>query len=463
MRVTTQDGFRWLISNATTLPANALTRSLSPMIDGFLIQVHAADNSSGFIASDTTVCTVSPCTQTNDFTALDTAIATLVGLTCGNLLHNNAGHSCYVNFELGAMSNGNTFNKDTPAWVYSQPWATTVGSSVQDALFCSSVPQDGTASPAPPASAVANLTSNNCGAGVACTPATLSGGMAVPWEAPFAAFQKGWLLQFFQHLATVSYLANVKYFSVSIGVGTENGFICETQAGVAGTLAESVVAPATDAGLKTAFINGLTSYFAYAASVSQSLNLPFALIARFSMANTLTAATATDPTWATSEVAIAIPYANVAGGVGVGSNGWKNYSGTNGSDLINIVGAGAGCVVGNSPACTSNNWSKAIASIIGKGFKYIIAQNCNNSDPGGALAHCDDALASGTGTQADSLWQWFSLAGFAGVNVIELGQKDIQCIANLTPLSPCASGNAIQLAYAGAAIAWARGYIPINH
>lgn len=461
-RVTQDGSYRWIIATPMFSPITATEQSLAPYTDGWLIQLHAGDGSVGFIATDTTNCTVAPCIQTNSFTTLDsymTAASSFATLTCGATLHNNAGHPCYINFELQLMSNPNIYNKDTPAWVFDQPWATTVGSAVQDSIFCASFPQNGSASPASPASAVASLNSNNCGAGSsACTAATLSGGMPAPWETPFLAYAKGWLQQFFSYLKTASYLSQVKYFTVSIGVGTENDWICETQTGVAGTLSESIVTPATDAGLKTAFTTALTGFYNYAASTRQSLGLNFSLIARFAMANTLTAGVATDPTWAVAEVANAANFANT----GVGSNGWKNYSGTNGSDLINIVGAAAACVIANAPACTSNNWSKAIPAVFGK-VNYIIGENCNTSDPAGGAAHCLDSSASGTGTQADTLWQWFTLAGAAGVNVIELNPKDIQCIANLSPIAPCVGGNAIQLAYQGAAFAWARGQIPINH
>lgn len=461
-RVTQDASNRWLMATPVFAPSNALTRSLAPFADGWLIQLHGSDTSAGFIATDTTSCTVAPCTQTNSFTALDSAIAGANGfstLTCGATLHNNAGHPCYLAFELTGMSNANIFNKDTPSWVFDQPWATTVGSAVQDSLFCASLPQNGSANPLPPVSAVGNLNSGNCGAGSsACTAPTLSGGAPAPWEAPFVAYQNGWVQQFFAYLSTASYLSQVKYFSVSIGVGTENGWICQTASGVAGTLSESIVTPATDAGLKTAFTNALANYFSFVAATRKSLNLNIPLIARFSMANTLTAGVATDPTWAVAEVANVANFANT----GIGSNGWKNYSGTNGSDFLNIIGAAALCVPGAAPACTSNNWSKAIPSVYGKPA-IIIAQNCNTSTPGGGAGACDDASASGTGTQADTLWQWFTLAGAAGVNVIELNPKDIQCIANLSPIAPCAGGNAIQLAYQGAAFAWARGQIPINH
>jgi len=462
-RVTKDASYRWLMVTPVSSPSNALTRSLAPWIDGFLIQVHAADTSVGFIATDTTSCSTAPCTQTNSFASLDSAMAgtngfaTLTG--CGSALHNNAGHACYIAFELSPISNPNIFNQDTPAWVFSQAWATTVGSAVQDSIFCSSLPQNGSANPLPPASAVANLNTNNCGAGSsACTTATLSGGAPAWWEPTYAAFQKGWVQQFFTYLSTASYLSQVKYFTVSIGIGTENSFICETASGVAGTLAESIVVPATDAGLKTASQNALTSYFNYVAALRSSLGLNFSLIARFAMANTLTSGVATDPTWAVAQVANIIGNPNA----GVGWNGYKNYSGVNGSDWINIVGATVNCVPANSPPCNSNNFSKALPSVYGKP-KYIISQNCNTSNPGGGLANCDDASQSGTGAQPDTLWQWFTLVGASGANVIELNPKDVQCIANLSPISPCAGGNAIQLAYQGAALAWGRGFIPINH
>lgn len=462
LRVTNGDGFRWVMAQSATLPANALTRSLAPWMDGWLIQVGATDSSVGFVATDTTVCTTAPCTPTNDFSVLDTDMAGVNGLatlTCGASLRNNAGHPCYIGFELRPISNANTFNKETPPWVFDQPWATTVGSAVQDSLFCSSLPQNGSASPLPPASAVANINTTNCGAGsTTCTPATLAGGAPAWWETPYAAFQKAWLLNFFTYLSTASYISQVQYFSLSIGVGTENGFICETQTGVAGTLAESIASPHTDAGLKATTMTALTSYVTYAATTRQLLRLRFGLVVRFSMANTLTAGVSTDPTWAVSEALNATNITNS----GVASNGWKNYSGTNGSDQLNVITSPTTCVIGTAPGCTSSNWSNAIPAVYGH-VTYVIAQNCATSTPGGGLAACDDSSASGTGAQEDTLWQWFVLAGSVGVNVIELSSKDVQCIGNLSPISPCGSGNAIQLSYQQAAQAWAQGRIPISH
>lgn len=462
-RVTQDASPRWVMVTYVSAPNSTNQQSIAPWVDGYLIQLHAADTSVGYIATDSTNCVTAPCSQTNTWTTLDsdmTGAGGFTALTCGAWLHNNAGHPCYLGIELTVMSNESTYNKDTPVWVFSQAWATTVGSSVQDSAFCSSYPQNGSASPLAPTSGTANGNTSNCGSGsTACTPATVATGVPAWWETPYMSFVEGWLSQLFAHLKSASYVSQIKYVTISIGVGTENDFTCETIGAVAGTGMESLVSPATDAQLKSTVQTALSNYSAYAAAQRKADGLGFALIFRFAIANALTNGSATDPTWAVSEAANAKNYANT----GVGSNGWKNSSAAyGGSDPINLVLAPSACVIANNPTCTSNNWSNAIPSVYGK-VAYVISQQCNVSDGGGGASSCDDPSLSGTGAQSDSMWQWFTLAGAAGVNVLEVQLKDVMCIANVSPLSPCASGNAIQLAYQGAAEAWARGQIPINH
>lgn len=462
-RVTKDASPRWIILTPDNLPVTALEQNLAPWIDGWMVRIDAADGTNQQIATDTTVCTTAPCTQTNSFATLDadvTAANSLATMTCGATLHGNAGHPCWVNFSLRPISNPTTWNLDTPLWVFSQAWATTVGSAVQDAVFCAGYPQNGSQVPLAPTTGTANINSTNCGSGsTACTLSTLATGLPAYFETPYLAFRKGWLQQFFAYLSTASYLSQVKYVSLAIGTGDENTMTCGTIALTGGTGMEALVSGQNDSGLKNAFLGAISSYVTYADTVRRSLGLNFALVGRFSPGVGLTSPSSTDPSWALLEA----DYMAALPNAGIGSNGWKNYSTSGvGSDLIYIVGQAANCVTSNSPPCTSNNWGQAIPREYGK-LVYIIAQECNVSTPAGGGAACQDASQSGTGAQADTEWQWLTLAGAAGVNVIEVASKEAQCYSNVTPQSPCASGNAIQLAYQGAMKAWANGQIPINH
>jgi len=228
---------------------------------------------------------------------------------------------------------------------------------------------------------------------------------------------------------------------------------------MAATGLEFLASPQSDLGLKNAMLGGITSYFTYANSIRQQLGLNFALVGRFSMGVGLTNGTSTDPTWSIAEAAIPAQFVNF----GVGENGLKNgQAAAGGSDMLNIVGASSTCVnAANSPNCTSNNFSNTLPTV--HNATYIIGQESNVSDPAGGTVHILDASLSGTGVQADTLWQFFYLVGAAGFNVVELAPREAQCFGNITPVLPCASGNAIQFAYQAAAIAWARGFIPIKH
>lgn len=466
-RVTQGGEPRWIIATPDQLPINAAEIGTAPWIDGWMIRIEWADGRIGQVATDTTVCTVAPCTETNSFATLDADIKTVNGgflLTCGALLHNNAGHPCWVNFSMRGISNPSNYNLGTPTWVFSQAWQQTVGAAApQSAAFCAGYPQNASQVPLPPVTGTANINTSNCGVSgtTQCTASTVSTGVTAYFQQPYLVAFQIWKQQFLSYLAGASYLSQVKYVNIgTIGTGDENSLTCATVAGGTGTGMESLVTPANDAGLKAAFLGAVSSHITFVNTLRHNLGLDnaFTLTARFNMGQGLTAATATDPTWAVSEAGFAAALPNWGGG----SNGWKNGSGASASDLIDFVGAAAACVIATIPPCLSNNWGGTLPTLYGHAV-YMIAQLCNTTNPAGGGANCQDASLSGTGNQEDTMWQFMTLAAAAGINVIELSPKDVQCIANVLPQAPCASGNAIQLSYAGAAQAYANGKIPVSH
>lgn len=452
---------RLVMVTPVLLPINATETNLAPWIDGYMVRVDSADIASGQVATDTTVCTTAPCTQRNNFSTLDTDVQALASLQCGSAIH-SVSHKCLISFTLRAVSNPNTYNSETPSWVFGQPWATTVGASApQDAAFCSNYPQNSSASPLAPPTGTANINTTNCGSGsTACTQATVATGVPAYWEKPFLAYKEGWLQQFFTYLSTASYLSQVSYVSLAIGTGDENTITCATVSGAAGTGLESLVSPPTDEEIRAVHTSAISNYWAFAIAQRQNLGLNFTLVGRFSMGVGLTNKF-TDPSWALLEASTPANYSNT----GIGSNGWKNGSASSGwgSDLLNYASSLNSCVSeGSSPDCTSNNWSKAMPPVSAK-EKLVIAQFCNTSNPAGGTEGCMDSSLSGTGTQAETMGQILSLMATNGVNVLELGSLDAQCFSDVNPQSPCTSGSTIQTTYQSAIQSWASGQSPITY
>lgn len=472
-KVTRNDAPRFVIITPDTLPINATEQAIAPYIDGWMVAVDWADSTSGQVATDATTCTVAPCTVTSNFATLNsylTAANSFATLTCGAILHNSAGGPCLMNFNLRAASNQNpTYNLDTPLWVYSTAWQQTIGAAnPQAAAFCPAYPNNTsslTGGNLPPATGTITVNSTTCGAGgtTQCTPQAVAAGIPAVWQLPFLVARETWMLQFFNYLSSASFKAQIRYESLALSVGGENQLYCATLSGVAGTGLEALVSPATDAGLKTTFMAGLSSYWAAMNSYRAMAGLQsVTLVGRFNMQPGLTVAT--DPTWAVAEAQVPLSFQNV----GVGSDGWKNYSGTDASDLLLLPGSVLNCVAGATPPCTSNNWSNVNPVVYGK-VVYNVGQECTVSTPAGGVGACLDASAVPTGIhgtiagQADTLWQELSLMGAAGINVYEAGPKEAQCWSNQSPGGSCGTDPTIQPAYFAAVKAWATGGIPINH
>src|SRR5271169_3046149 len=173
------------------IPLDSTTQAILPFVDGVTLYLNWAGQP---FPTDTTTCTTAPCKQTSDFTSLDAAIAGYTSATCGASLRGK-GSACIVNLSFQPITGLLNYNGETPAWVFSQAWATTVGSPVQDAAFCSEYPQNASAIPLPPATGTANITTTNCGPSgtpTQCTAATVATGVPAIWEQPYVAAINNW-------------------------------------------------------------------------------------------------------------------------------------------------------------------------------------------------------------------------------------------------------------------------------
>jgi hypothetical protein len=402
-----------VIAVQVQLPMDTAAQSILPYVDGVTLYVNWAN---GGLATDTTTCTTAPCTQTTDFATVDSFIAAYSSATCGATLRGK-GSPCIVNLGFAAVSGLNSYNVETPAWVFSQAWADTVGSPVQDAVFCSDVPQNTTLNPLPPAAATANITTTNCGSAgnTPCTEATVATGVPAIWETPYVTAVNAWHQAIIQHYASVTY---ANYLRLGVSTADEAAVTCATINGVAGTGLESLTSPATDDGLKAAWTGAAVDQIAYNATQRAALSSApsWQLMNTTNMGMGLSVQGGYDPSWAIVEADAVLanqPYA-------IGTQGLKN--GQMGSDVNNVDNT-----VCTGLDCCSDNWCNVHLMVEGK-VPAIEMQECNLSNPGGGTSGCLDCILAGTCTNdSDTLSQVLVLSAQHGTTSQEIYQGEFQC------------------------------------
>jgi hypothetical protein len=430
------------------LPMDSNAQAILPFVDGVSIFVNWAGQAA---ATDTTICMTAPCKPAFDFTAYDRAIASYTSATCGASLRGKAS-PCIVNLTFPAITALMSYNSNTPAWVFSQAWATTVGSPVQDAAFCSKYPQNMSASPLPPAEGIANLTTRNCGSSgtQACTAATVATGVPAIWEKPYVTAINAWHKAIIQHYASATYPA---YLRLGVSISSEAAVTCSTINRVAGTGLESLTSPATASGLKAAWTGAAVNQIAYNASQRAALGTAptWQLMNTVNMGQDLenqNGGGGEDPSWAIIEAQAILanqPYA-------IGTQGLTD--GLYASDINNI--ANTTCTGQN---CCSDNWCNVHTLVHGKVAK-IEMQACNLSDSAGGTSHCLDCMLSGTCTDdSQTLTRVLALSAQNGTTVQELYLGDLRCAfdqANYVSEAPRCTP-AVSAAYASAIRALALG------
>jgi len=429
------------------LPLDSTAQTILPFVDGVTLFVNWAGQTAW---TDATTCTTAPCTQTTDFTAYDSAIATYASATCGASLRGK-GSPCIVNLVFPPVT-ATGYNTNTPTWVFSQAWADTVGSAVQDAAFCSNYPQNTSATPLPPAAAIANITTKNCGiAGTTqCNAATVATGVPAIWETPYVTAINNWHQAIIQHYASATYAA---YLRLGVSTSGEAAVACPTINDVAGTGLESLTSPATADGLKTVWTGAAANQIAFNAAQRAALSPAptWQLMNAVNMGQGLEHANGNggmDPSWAIAEADAILanqPYA-------IGTEGLGN--GPLLSDLTNV--ANTTCI---GPDCCSDDWCNVHTLVEGK-VPAIELQTCNLSDPAGGTTHCLDCLLAGTCTDdSQTLSQVLVLSAQHGTTFQELYLGEFQCAfdqANYVSTDPSCT-TAVSAAYAAAIQALATG------
>jgi hypothetical protein len=401
------------------LPINSEAQSMLPFVDGVTLIVNWAN---GVLATDTTTCTSAPCTQTSDFSAVDNAIAAYSGASCGEMLR-GSGSPCIVNLAFPAVAGLNSYNIETPTWVFSQAWATTVGSPVQDAAFCSNFPQNPDLNPLPPAAAIANIQTSNCGANgtTACTATTVATGVPAIWETPYVTAVNNWHKAIIQHYANVTY---ADYLRLGVSIADEAAVTCSTINSVAGTGFESLTSPANDEGLKAAWTGAAVNQIAFNAAQRAALGtMPtWQLMNTVNMGQRLeniSGQGGVDPTWAITEADAILanqPYA-------IGTEGLQN--GQMGSDLNDVANT-----VCTGSDCCSDDWCNVHTLVQGK-VPAVELQECNLSNPAGGTSNCLDCIMAGTCTNdSETLSQVLVLSAQHGTTMQELYLSELLCAFN---------------------------------
>ncbi|MGD0567147.1 MAG: choice-of-anchor D domain-containing protein [Candidatus Sulfotelmatobacter sp.] len=398
------------------IPLNATTQPILPFVDGVTIFVNWA----GQIAfTDTTTCTTAPCTPTFDFSGYDQAITSYTSATCGTSLRGK-GSPCIVNLTFPPVTALMSYNSNTPTWVFSQAWADTVGSPVQDAAFCSNYPQDPNADPLPPAAGVANINTTNCGGSgtTRCTGATVATGVPAIWEKPYVTAINDWHQAIIQHYASATYPV---YLRLGVSIADEAAVTCATINGVAGTGFESLTSPPTAAGLKAAWTGAAVNQITFNAAQRAALGTApsWQLMNTANMAQDLeniNGDEGVDPSWAVVEADAVLanqPYA-------IGTEGLQN--GQLSSDLNNV--ANTFCT---GPDCCSDDWCNVHIMVQGK-VPAVELQECNLSNPAGGTTNCLDCIMAGTCTNdSQTLSQVLVLAAQHGTTVQELYLGELLC------------------------------------
>jgi hypothetical protein len=401
-------------------------------------------------STDTTTCTTAPCTQTTDFTSYDKAIAAYTSSTCGASLRGKAS-PCIVNLTFPPVTSLMSYNSNTPAWVFSQAWADTVGSPVQDAVFCSDYPQNTSANPLPPAAGISNIDSTNCGSGnKQCSQATVATGVPAIWEKPYVTAVNNWHQAIIQHYAGVTYPA---YLRLGVSIGSEAAITCSTINGVAGTGLESLTSPANADGLKAAWTGAAVNQIAFNAA-QRALLSP---APTWQLMNTVNEGQrlevmdgdgGIDPSWAIVEADAILanqPYA-------IGTEGLANSLLQ--SDVNNVAN-----ITCSGPDCCSDDWCNVHTLVEGK-VPAVELQTCNLSDPAGGTSHCLDCIQAGTCTNdSQTLAQVLALSAQHGTTSQELYLGEFQCAFNQASYVSGAPSctPAVSAAYAAAIQALATG------
>ena len=397
-------------------PISSSVQAILPFVDGVTIFVNWA----GLVSStDTTICTTAPCTQTTDFTSYDKAITAYTSSTCGASLRGKAS-PCIVNLTFPPVTALMSYNSNTPAWVFSQAWADTVGTPVEDAVFCSNYPQNTSASPLPPVAGISNIDTTNCGkaGNQQCTQATVATGAPAIWERPYVTAVNNWHQAIIQHYAGVTYPA---YLRLGVSIGGEAAVTCSTINSVAGTGLESLTSPANADGLKAAWTGAVVNQIAFNAA-QRALLSP---APTWQLMNTVNEGQrlevmdgdgGIDPSWAIIEADAILanqPYA-------IGTEGLANSLLQ--SDVNNVAN-----ITCSGPDCCSDNWCNVHTLVEGK-VPAIELQTCNLSDPAGGTSHCLDCIQAGTCTNdSQTLSQVLALSAQHGTTSQELYLGELQC------------------------------------
>jgi hypothetical protein len=423
------------------LPINSDAQSMLPYVDGVTLIVNWAN---GLLATDTTTCTTAPCTQSSDFTTVDNAIAAYTSATCGAMLR-GAGSPCIVNLAFPAVAGLNSYNIETPTWVFSQAWATTVGSPVQDAAFCSNFPQNPDLNPLPPAAAIANINTSNCGANgtTACTATTVATGVPAIWEMPYVTAVNNWHKAIIQHYANVTY---ADYLRLGVSIADEAAVTCSTINSVAGTGFESLTSPANYEGLKAVWTGAAINQIAFNAAQRAALGTApsWQLMNTVNMGQRLeniNGQAGVDPTWAIAEADAILanqPYA-------IGTEGLQN--GQMGSDVNDVDNT-----VCNGPDCCSDDWCNVHTMVQDK-VPAVELQECNLSNPTGGTSNCLDCIMAGTcSNDSQTLSQVLVLSAQHGTTMQEMYLGEFQCAfdqASYVSTAPSCTP-AVSAAYAAA-------------
>jgi hypothetical protein len=430
------------------IPLNSTTQAILPFVDGVTISVNWAGQNA---YTDTTTCTTAPCTPTFDFSGYDTAIAGYTSATCGASLRGK-GSPCIVNLAFPPVTALMSYNSGTPTWVFSQAWADTVGSAVQDTAFCSNYPQDTSADPLPPAAGIANINTKNCGANgsTQCTEATVATGVPAIWEKPYVTAINDWHQAIIQHYANTSYAA---YLRLGVSISGEAAVTCSTINGVAGTGFESLTSPASAVGLKAAWTGAAVNQIAFNAAQRAKLDPEptWQLMNTTNMGQDLediNGNNGIDPSWAIAEADAVLAHQPYA----IGSEGLQN--GQMGSDLNNV--ANTFCT---GPDCCSDDWCNVHTLVQGK-VPAVELQECNLSNLAGGTTNCLDCIMAGTCTNdSQTLSQVLVLSAQEGTTAQELYLGELQCAftqASYVSTAPSCTP-AVSTAYAAAIEALATG------
>jgi hypothetical protein len=401
------------------IPLNSTTQAILPFVDGVTIFVNWAGQTA---FTDTTICTTAPCIPTFDFSGYDQAITSYTSATCGASLRGK-GSPCVVNLTFPPVTALMSYNSNTPTWVFSQAWADTVGSPVQDAAFCSNYPQDPNADPLPPAAGIANINTKNCGGGgtTQCTAATVATGVPAIWEKPYVTAINDWHQAIIQHYASVTYPS---YLRMGVSIADEAAVTCSTINGVAGTGFESLTSPATAAGLKAAWTGAAVNQIAFNAAQRAALDPApsWHLMNTTNMGSDLeniNGDDGVDPSWAITEANAILAHQPYA----IGTEGLQN--GQLSSDLNNVANT-----VCTGPDCCSDDWCNVHILVQGK-VPAVELQECNLSNPAGGTTNCLDCIMAGTCTNdSQTLSQVLVLAAQHGTTVQELYLGELLCAFN---------------------------------